>query len=113
MTSDILVDVLKTLDCLGVVKRDSGSRPFLLIDGYGSRLEIPFLQYINTPADHWVVCLGVPYGTALWQVGDSKEQNGSFNIALTKAKQDLLAFKLKHAEHGNLALDVFVRTKKQ
>ena len=41
------------------------------------------------------MCLGVPYGTALWQVGDSKAQNGSFHIALTKAKQDLLDFKLK------------------
>ena len=60
-----------------------------------SRLEVPFLEYINTPTDHWVVCLGVPYGTALWQVGDSKEQNGSFNIAMTKAKQDLLDLKMR------------------
>jgi len=37
-----------------------------------------------------VVCIGVPYGTALWQVGDSKEQNGSFNIAMTRSKQELL-----------------------
>jgi len=35
------------------------------------------------------------YGTALWQVGDSKEQNGSFNIAFAKAKQDLLHYKIK------------------
>ena len=41
------------------------------------------------------MCLGVPYGTALWQVGDSKEQNGSFNIAMTKAKQELLDFKTR------------------
>ena len=60
-----------------------------------SRLEVPFLEYINTPTDHWVVCLGVPYGTALWQVGDSKEQNESFNIAMTKAKQELLDFKMR------------------
>ena len=73
MTSNILVDVLKTLDCLDVVKRVGKKRPFLLIDGHKSRLEMLFLQYINTPVDHWVVCLGVPYGTALWQVGDSKE----------------------------------------
>ena len=33
------------------------------------------------------------YGTALLQVGDSKEQNGSFNMAITKAKQNLLEFK--------------------
>jgi len=88
--------MLATLDVLNVIPRDdNNAKPFFLIDGHNSRLQLPFLEYINTPKDHWVVCLGVPYGTALWQVGDSKEQNGSFNIALTKAKQDLLDFKLK------------------
>ena len=53
------------------------------------------LEYINTPIDHRVVCLGVRYGTALWQAGDSKEQNGSFNIAMTKARQDLSDFKMR------------------
>ena len=61
----------------------------------GFLCKVPFLENINTPTDHWVVCLGVPYDTALWQVGDSKEQNGSFNIAMTKAKQDLLDFKMR------------------
>ena len=51
---------------------------------------MPFLKYINTPEDNWIACIGVPYSTALWQVGDSKEQNGSFNMAMTKAKQRLL-----------------------
>ena len=46
--------------------RDTNKKPFLSLDGHQSRLEIPFLQYINTPDDHWVVYLGVPYGTALW-----------------------------------------------
>ena len=70
-------------------------KPFLLLDGHGSRLEMPFLQYINNPKDHWVVCIGVPYGTALWQVGDSKEQNGSFNMAMTKAKDEMLEKKIE------------------
>ena len=95
ITSDILVEMLATLDVLQVIPRDDNIKPFLLIDGHKSRLETPFLEYINTPTDHWVVCLGVPYGTALWQVGDSKEQNGSFNIALTKAKKELLDFKMR------------------
>ena len=56
-------------------------------------LEIPILEYINTPEDHWVVCLEVPYGTALWQVGISKEQNDSFNIAFVKGKHKLLSLK--------------------
>ncbi len=82
--------MLQTLDSLNLFPHESNMRPFLLLDGHRSRLELSFLQYINTPKDHWVVCIGVPYGTAYWQVGDSKEQNGSFNIAITQAKQDLL-----------------------
>lgn len=93
ITSDILIEVLSTLDHLQVIPRNDGIKPFLLLDGHGSRLELPFLRYINTPEDHWVVCLGVPYGTALWQIGDSKEQNGSFNIALTRAKQELVEYR--------------------
>jgi len=64
--------------------------PFLLLDGHGSRFELPFLNYV-THTDHpWKVCIGVPYGTSLWQVADSKEQNGSFKIALSKIKKELL-----------------------
>ena len=69
----------------------------MLLDGHQSRLQLPFLNYINHPEDNWVVCIGVPYGTALWQVGDSKEQNGSFNMSMTKSKLDLLEFKEKKA----------------
>ena len=66
ITSEILVDMLRTLDFLDVISRDGKRRPFLQIDGHGSRLELPFLKNINTPTDHWVVCIGVPaYGTAL------------------------------------------------
>ena len=66
---------------------------FLLLDGHGSRLQLPFLKYINNPKDNWIIYIEVHYGTALWQVGDSKEQNGSFNNATTKAKDELPAFK--------------------
>ena len=98
ITSEILADALKTLDTLEVYPRtDSHPKPFLLVDGHQSRLQLPFLRYINEPEDNWVVCLGVPYGTALWQVGDSKEQNGSFNISMTKAKVDLLELKESNA----------------
>ena len=49
-------------------------------------------------AEHaWSVCIGVPYGTALWQVGDSSEQNGSYKIALAKAKEELI--KIKKRKH--------------
>ena len=89
---------------MNVVPRDDGIKPFLLLDGHGSRLELPFLKYINTPEDHWVVCLGVPYGTALWQVGDSKEQNGSFNVSFAQAKQDLLQYKIKKDDQRLMTL---------
>ena len=83
--------MLQELDCRELFPRtDPNVKPFLLLDGHSSRLELPFLQYINTPKDNWVCCIGVPYGTALWQVGDSKEQNGSFNIAISRAKIDLV-----------------------
>ena len=38
----------------------------------------------------WNACVGVPYGTSYWQVGDSSEQNGCFKMALTKYKRELL-----------------------
>ena len=41
----------------------------------------------------WDVCIGLPYGTSYWQVGDSTEQNGCFKMALTKAKQQLVQYK--------------------
>ena len=93
ITSDILVEMLRTLDEMDLIPREANVKPFILLDGHRSRLEMPFLRYVNTPEDHWIACIGVPYGTALWQVGDSKEQNGSFIMAMTKAKQELLALK--------------------
>jgi len=37
-----------------------------------------------------VVCIGVPYGTSYWQVGDSPEQNGCYKMALTSEKAALV-----------------------
>ena len=45
------------------------------------------LSLINDPDHKWAICIGVPYGTALWQVGDAEEQNGHFNIMSVKAKR--------------------------
>ena len=88
ITSKILIETPATNDALNIFPRTNAVKPFLLLDGHQSRLGLPFLQYINTPCDYWVVCIGVPYGTALWQVGDSKEQNRSFDIALGKAQKN-------------------------
>ena len=40
--------------------------------------------------------LGVPYGTVFWKVDDSKEQKGTFNIAMTDEKRKLLVLKREH-----------------
>ncbi len=51
-------------------------RPLFLLDGHGSRLELPFLTYVNDPGHPWVICIGVLFGTSYWQGRDSSEQNG-------------------------------------
>jgi hypothetical protein len=58
--------MLKYIDDLEVFDRSDGVNPFLLLDGHGSRFEIDFLEYINSPEHKWTVCVGVPYGTGIW-----------------------------------------------
>ena len=94
ITSKILADCLATLNYHGLFQHCNQRRPFLLLDGHGSRFELPFLQYV-TDADHpWMVCQGVPYGTSLWQVADSSDQNGCFKIACSEIKEKLLKKRL-------------------
>jgi len=86
--------MLETIDEVGVFDREgTGLNPFLLLDGHGSRFELDFLDYINTAETKWECCIGLPYGTSYWQVGDSSEQNGCFKMALTRAKQELVTKK--------------------
>mmetsp|Transcript_12989 Transcript_12989/g.15241 ORF Transcript_12989/g.15241 Transcript_12989/m.15241 type:complete len:145 (-) Transcript_12989:100-534(-) len=42
ITSEILTDILRELDHLKVFDRSGGKKPFLLLDGHGSRFELPF-----------------------------------------------------------------------
>ena len=95
INGSILLDIIATLDALCVFDEDmkAGVKPMLLLDAHGSHFELPFLQYINDTNTEWVVCIGVPYGTSLWQVGDSSEQNGSYKMACAKFKRRL--FKMK------------------
>ena len=90
ITSELLAAILKFMDGLNLFDRSDGVPPFLLLDCHGSRFELPFLQYITCKEHEWKVCIGVPYGTSYWQVGDSTEQNGCFKMALTKAKRNLV-----------------------
>ena len=87
----ILCEIFKRIDYLKLYEeeRKQGYIPFCLLDGHQSRFDLSFLQYINNPETRWNVCIGVPYGTALWQVGDSLEQNGAFKMNMSTAKRDL------------------------
>ena len=59
------------------------------MDGHQSRFDLNFLRYINDKDTEWAVCIGVPYGTALWQVADSSEQNGTYKMRLSAEKKKL------------------------
>ena len=52
-----------------------------------------------------MVCIGVPYGTTLWQVDELKEPNDSFKIAMIKTKSELLKKRLNmYMDEPNLLL---------
>ena len=94
VTSEILRDSLKQIDSQLTFDRTEAI-PFLLLDGHGSRFQLPFLDYVTVDDTRWTVCIGVPYGTHVWQVADSSEQNGAFKMALTKAKQNVVDKKME------------------
>jgi hypothetical protein len=102
ITSEILAAMLQFMDKLNIFDRSDGVNPFLLLDGHGSRFELPFLEYITCKDHKWKVCIGVPYGTSYWQVGDSAEQNGCFKMALTKAKRNLVEKKESWGLEGTI-----------
>jgi hypothetical protein len=52
-----------------------------------------FVEYINNDNHIWKVCLGVPYATILWQVGDASEQNGMVKLEWDREKRELLTWK--------------------
>ena len=88
ITPEILVDTLRHIDKHEVFPRDDNKPPpFIILDGHNLRFDYKFLSYINDDKHKWIVCIGVPYGTHLWQFGDASQMNGSFKIDLTKAKE--------------------------
>ena len=86
ITSQLLAQMLMQLDTLNIFEQSETIKPFLLLDGHHSRMQLPFLEYINSEEHPWTVCIGVPYGTHIWQVADSSQQNGIFKLLLAKAK---------------------------
>ena len=69
-TSKLLTNMVKHIE--EYAKFDQTDvHPFLLLDGHGSHFEEEFLEFVNSPEHKWKVCISVPYGMHLWQVGDS------------------------------------------
>ena len=94
ITAELLVAMLQQIDLSGVFDRNDGVYPFLILDGHGSRFDLTFLEYINSPINPCNVCIGVPYGTSYWQVGDSTEQNGCFKMCFTMQREIYLLRRL-------------------
>ena len=98
MDGFILTSILKHLGNIELYdkERRNGITPFILLDGYQSRFELEFLKYINNEQTKWNVCIRVPYGTALRQVGgDLSQQNGKFKILLSKKTRELFEKRLR------------------
>lgn len=98
--------MLKFMDKFDLFDRSNGKRPFLLLDGHHSRFDINFLDYIHEPNNPWEVCIGVPYGTHLWQVADSPQLNGAFKTLMTKHKRELFDKKTSLGRNFD-ATDIF------
>jgi hypothetical protein len=90
-----LAAMLKQMEDLELLDRSDGIDPFLLLDGQDSRFEELLVDYIHGDKA-WTVCIGVPYGTSLWQVGDSNQQNGQYKDKSKDGKEKMLTMKTKH-----------------
>jgi hypothetical protein len=74
ITGHLLKEMLAAIDRLNVFNRSAtGLNPFLLLNGHGSCFELEVLQYINSVETKLECCIGLPYGTSYWQIGDSNE----------------------------------------
>jgi hypothetical protein len=94
ITGAILVKILEYFDGIQLFERTPGGPiPMLIVDGHQSRLDPKFVSYINDDSHEWRVCLGVPYATVLWQVGDASEQNGKFKMEWTRVKEWMMVWK--------------------
>jgi hypothetical protein len=79
ITTELLCEMLDFLDTLNVFPQDNPDLyPFLLLDGHQSRTKLEFLEYICDDNHKWCCCIGVPYGTHIWQAAHSLERNGCF-----------------------------------
>ena len=93
------MDSLNLFPCIS-----GGPSPFILLDGHGSCLQVPLLCYLNNTNHRWFFYIGLTNSTAYWQVGDSPEQTGSWKMAMTKDKKELVIFKTR------MGMDITIKT---
>jgi hypothetical protein len=103
ISSQLLADMLSFIDSFNIFDRSNGKKPFLLLDGHHSRMDLPFLDYIHNANHEWACCIGVPYATHIWQVADSPQLNGSFKTELTRAKRRFFDIKSQRG-HQNFEM---------
>jgi hypothetical protein len=67
----------------------------VLFDAHDSRLQVPFLRYVNDEDHKWKFCIGLPNGTGKWQVEDSSEHNGQWKTEMTRENGKLILYKTR------------------
>ena len=82
----ILMECLKKMDELQTFDR-TVAKSCVLLDGYGSRIGLDFLSCVNDDVTRWFMLIGVPYGVAKWQVGDSRHQNGCYKMMIANTRK--------------------------
>jgi hypothetical protein len=97
MTGEILAKVFAALDSTGVYEstRNEGRKPCALVDGHGSRFTLPFLEYVTNPDHPWQATHVLPHGTAVCQLGDTAEENGTYKMEISNAFEELCRLKKK------------------
>jgi hypothetical protein len=81
-----------------------GPIPLVIFDTHDSRLQVPFLRYVNDEQHKWKVCIGPPNGTGKWQVGDSSGQNGGqWKTEMRREKGKLVLYKTQIGIETNIA----------
>ena len=90
VNATILTNCLRHMDELNLFQRNESLKPFVLLDGHSSRFDLEFVKYIRDDEHRWSVCIGLPYGMHIWQVGDSPQQNGSFKFHQNAMKEKIL-----------------------
>ena len=67
--------------------------PTIQMDSHHTRFALDFLSYCRQKETKWMVTIGCPEATNLWQVQDATEMNGCHKTEMYKAKEKLLTFK--------------------